>query len=160
MLPSCLKTFMPERLHLPAESGGADTPWQTSGFIPAYGLSLDSLQPVEAGSVDVVCWTPPCSVWAQSRVTCARTATARAVNVKRAGFFLIIGASGLRDLGRVMAAAYACARIGATERGRGRYSSFENVPCIQRVVLYAEEYDLKLNAVVQLALKEYLTQAE
>jgi len=28
------------------------------------------------------------------------------------------------------------------------------------VVLYAEEYDLKLNAVVQLALKEYLTQAE
>jgi predicted HicB family RNase H-like nuclease len=30
----------------------------------------------------------------------------------------------------------------------------------QRAALYAEEHDLKLNAVVQLALKEYLTQAE
>jgi len=30
----------------------------------------------------------------------------------------------------------------------------------QRAALYAEEHDLKLNAVVQLALKEYLTHAE
>jgi predicted HicB family RNase H-like nuclease len=30
----------------------------------------------------------------------------------------------------------------------------------QRAALYAEEHDLKLNAVVQQALKEYLTQAE
>ena len=30
----------------------------------------------------------------------------------------------------------------------------------QRASLYAEEHDLKLNAVVQLALKEYLTHAE
>jgi len=29
----------------------------------------------------------------------------------------------------------------------------------QRAALYAEEHDLKLNAVVQLALKEYLTHA-
>jgi predicted HicB family RNase H-like nuclease len=30
----------------------------------------------------------------------------------------------------------------------------------QRAALYAEEHDLKLNAVVQLALKEYLAQAD
>jgi predicted HicB family RNase H-like nuclease len=30
----------------------------------------------------------------------------------------------------------------------------------QRAALYAEEHDLKLNAVVQLALKDYLTHAE
>jgi predicted HicB family RNase H-like nuclease len=30
----------------------------------------------------------------------------------------------------------------------------------QRAALYAEEHELKLNAVVQLALKEYLTHAE
>ena len=30
----------------------------------------------------------------------------------------------------------------------------------QRAALYAEEHDLKLNTVVQLALKEYLTHAE
>jgi predicted HicB family RNase H-like nuclease len=30
----------------------------------------------------------------------------------------------------------------------------------QRAALYAEEHDLKLNAVVQLALKKYLTHAE
>lgn len=30
----------------------------------------------------------------------------------------------------------------------------------QRAALYADEHDLKLNAVVQLALKEYLTHAE
>jgi hypothetical protein len=30
----------------------------------------------------------------------------------------------------------------------------------QRAALYAEEHDLKLNAVVQLALEEYLTHAE
>jgi predicted HicB family RNase H-like nuclease len=30
----------------------------------------------------------------------------------------------------------------------------------QRAALYAEEHDLKLNAVVRLALKEYLTHAE
>ena len=30
----------------------------------------------------------------------------------------------------------------------------------QRAALYAEEHDLKLNAVVQLALKEYLTHTE
>jgi predicted HicB family RNase H-like nuclease len=30
----------------------------------------------------------------------------------------------------------------------------------QRAALYAEEHDLKLNAVVQQALKEYLTHAE
>jgi predicted HicB family RNase H-like nuclease len=30
----------------------------------------------------------------------------------------------------------------------------------QRAALYAEEHDLKLNAVVRLALKDYLTHAE